>query len=119
MKRNVLVGVAAVVLLASACANQQAQSEGAAAATAATPAAVAETVPLFEVDASWPQLPNNWVMGLVSSVAVDSRDHVWILHRPRVVLAEKRKNAAPAVLEFDADGKFVQAWGGPADGIEW
>ncbi len=119
MKCNLLVGVAAVVLLSAACADQQAKSEGAPAATAAPAAAAADTVPLFEVDASWPQLPNNWVMGLVSSVAVDSRDHVWILHRPRVVPAEKRKNAAPAVLEFDADGKFVQAWGGPADGIEW
>jgi hypothetical protein len=76
-------------------------------------------VPLFEVDPAWPKLPNNWVMGLVSSVAVDQRNHVWILHRPRVVPADKRTFAAPPVLEFDAAGQFVQAWGGPADGIEW
>jgi NHL repeat-containing protein len=112
MKRNVLVGVAAVVLLVAGVANQRAHGQRAAAGGAGS-------VPLFQVDPTWPKLPNNWVMGLVSSVAVDQRDHVWILHRPRVVPADKRKSAAPAVLEFDAAGKFVQGWGGPAEGIEW
>jgi len=111
MKGNV-VCVAAIVLLVAAVANQRASGQRAAAGAVGS-------VPLFEVDAAWPKLPNNWVMGLVSSVAVDSRDHVWILHRPRIVAADKRKSAAPAVLEFDAAGKFVQAWGGPADGVEW
>ena len=23
------------------------------------------------------------------------------------------------MLEFDASGKFVQGWGGPADGFDW
>jgi hypothetical protein len=35
--------------------------------------------PRFEVDTSWqwpPALPNNWVVGVVSGVAVDRRDHV-------------------------------------------
>ena len=69
-------------------------------------------MPVFQVDPAWPKLPNNWVIGIVSSVAVDRRDHVWILHRPRTVPAEWKGRAAPPVLEFDADGKFVQAWGG-------
>jgi DNA-binding beta-propeller fold protein YncE len=113
MKRNGLVGLAAVVMLVAAVATtQRVLGQSAVAGKVGS-------VPLFEVDPSWPKLPNNWVMGLVSSVAVDSRDHVWILHRPRVVPAEKRKDAAPPVLEFDANGKFVQAWGGPAAGIEW
>ncbi|MFN8942411.1 MAG: hypothetical protein ACK5ZJ_22015, partial [Acidobacteriota bacterium] len=44
---------------------------------AATPAA-----PRFEVDPFWPKpLPNHWVVGAIIGVAVDSRDHVWIVHR--------------------------------------
>jgi DNA-binding beta-propeller fold protein YncE len=62
-------------------------------------------------------LPNNWVTGQGSAVAVDKHDHVWIFHRPRYVPADKR--AAPPVLEFDASGKFVQGWGGPAERYDW
>ena len=64
-------------------------------------------VPQFEVDPSWPMLPNNWVLGSVASVDVDSRDHVWIYHRPRSVDASQQADAAPAVLEFDAGGAGV------------
>src|ERR1700694_4866490 len=60
--------------------------------------------PVFEVDASWPKLPNNWVIGDPSSIAVDRRDNVWILHRPRTVPADKTERAAPPALEFDAAG---------------
>jgi len=45
-------------------------------------------IPVFQVDPTWPVLPNNWVVGIVSAVTVDKRDHVWILHRPRSVAAE-------------------------------
>ena len=76
--------------------------------------------PTFQLDASWPPpLPNVWVMGVPSSVAVDSRDHVWVFHRPRTVPDDQQANAAPPVLEFDAAGTFVQGWGGPADGYDW
>ena len=79
-------------------------------------------LPRFEVDPSWqwpPKLPNNWVTGVVTWVAVDRRDHVWVLHRPRQVPVENKDRAAPPVLEFDAAGRFVQAWGGPGDGYDW
>ena len=77
-------------------------------------------VPTFQADPTWPPaLPNNWVMGAVASVAVDRRDHVWLLHRPRTVAAGAENRAAPPVLEFDASGKFIQGWGGPSDGFEW
>jgi len=40
-------------------------------------------IPQYRVDPFWPQaLPENWILGEVSGVAVDSRDHVWIVHRP-------------------------------------
>ena len=76
-------------------------------------------MPVFEVDSSWPKLPNNWVLGVVSSVATDKRDHVWIFHRPRTVAENKKSQAAPPVLEFAADGTFVRAWGGDAPGHDW
>jgi len=77
-------------------------------------------VPTFQADPTWPPaLPNNWVMGAVASVAVDRRDHVWLLHRPRTVALGAENRAAPPVLEFDASGKFIQGWGGPSDGFEW
>ena len=79
----------------------------------------ARPVPVFEVDPAWPKLPNNWVMGHVASVAVDRHDHVWMLHRPNTIPEDRRKNAAPPVLEFDAAGTFVKAWGGPGKGYDW
>jgi DNA-binding beta-propeller fold protein YncE len=80
----------------------------------------ARQVPQFEVDPTWPKkLPNNWVLGLVSGVNVDALDHVWVLHRPRTVKPEQKNTAAPAVLEFDAAGNFIQGWGGPGSGYEW
>src|ERR1700761_6989625 len=88
--------------------------------------AAAQNVPQFTVDPFWPKpLPNNWILGQVASVAVDSQDHVWVLHRPRS-LSEDEKGAslkpprnnccipAPSVLEFDPDGNFIQGWGGPS-----
>jgi DNA-binding beta-propeller fold protein YncE len=86
---------------------------------AAQSAARATEMPVFQVDPSWPVLPNNWVVGIVSSVTVDRRDHVWILHRPRSVSEALRSRSAPPVLEFDADGKFVNAWGGSGEGYDW
>ena len=76
-------------------------------------------MPAFQADPAWPKLPNNWILGEVSSVAVDRRDHVWILHRPRSVPADQQNRAAPAVLELDAAGTFVKSFGGPSDAFEW
>lgn len=75
--------------------------------------------PSFQVDPKWPVIPNNWVLGEVSSIAVGPQDHIWVLHRPRSIPAEKRANAAPAVLEFDASGTLLGSWGGPGDGYDW
>ena len=78
-------------------------------------------VPVFEADPAWPpKLPYNWIVGHVPSVAVDSRDHVFILHRPNTIPPEDRARSAPPVIEFDANGKFVTAWGGPGiPGFDW
>ena len=84
-------------------------------------------VPAYSVDAAWPRLPKQWTLGQVSGIAVDSRDHVWILQRPwSLETDEKALNAdaeccrpAPPVMEFTAQGVYVQGWGGPGEGYEW
>jgi hypothetical protein len=83
----------------------------------AAAAQAAGSVPVFEPDPSFPKLPNNWSLGNVAGLAVDRHDNVWIIHRPRTVAADK--TAAPPVLEFDATGKFLQAWGGEGAGYDW
>ena len=80
-------------------------------------------VPTFEVDPTWPKpLPNRWLVGAVVGVDVDSRGHVWIVHRPGTLQPNETRSiwrAAPPVIEFDAEGNVVSAWGGPGDGYEW
>jgi DNA-binding beta-propeller fold protein YncE len=90
--------------------------------------------PALEVDPLWPKpLPNHWLLGSVTGVAVDSRDHVWVVHRgydsmtarTEIGAATNPKTAdeccvpAPPVLEFDAAGTLVGHWGGPGTGYEW
>jgi len=87
-------------------------------AIAAAPAAQSN-VPRFELDPLFPQLPAGRMLGDVSSVTVDSQNHVWLIHRPRTLPENQRASAAPPVLEFDASGKFIAGWGGPASGYEW
>jgi hypothetical protein len=86
--------------------------------------------PRFEVDFMWPRpLPNHWVLGNAIGVWADERDHIWIVHRGSATLANNEKGlelksgdccaAAPPVLEFDADGRLVNQWGGPGQGYDW
>ena len=75
-------------------------------------------VPTFVFDPTFPQLPAGKVFGDVSSVTADSRNHIWVIHRPRTVMGD-RSNVLPPVVEFDDSGKFVNAWGGPGTGFEW
>jgi DNA-binding beta-propeller fold protein YncE len=83
-------------------------------------------LPQFQVDPDWPKLPSKWRMGFGSAAAIDDKDHVWILSRPRT-LAHPRSTAvdttstpAPPVIEFDNDGNFIQGWGGESGpGYQW
>jgi DNA-binding beta-propeller fold protein YncE len=80
-------------------------------------------VPTFRVDPAWPKpLPNRWIIGAVAGVAVDKRDHVWVVHRPSTLQPNETRSiwkAAPPVLEFDANGTLLSSWGGPGAGYEW
>src|SRR5262245_44836534 len=60
------------------------------------------SAPTFQVDPSWPSIPNNWVLGEVTSISVDRHDNIWVLHVPQSIPEAQRANAAPPVLEFDA-----------------
>ena len=75
------------------------------------------------MDPFWPKpLPNHWLVGAVVGVSVDANDHVWIVHRPSTLQPNETRSiwrAAPPVIEFDADGHLVSAWGGPGPGYEW
>src|SRR3989442_3806021 len=89
-------------------------------------------VPVFDVDPAWPKsLPNKWLMGHPSAIAVDIHDHIWTVQRPKSLTADEAALAqsppiaeecctpAPPVMEFDADGNLLQAWGGPGIGYDW
>ena len=54
-------------------------------ATAAVAQPQSAGAPRFELDKSWPHVPEKWKLGFISSVTVDSEDHVWVLHRPRTL----------------------------------
>src|SRR5438132_11765527 len=89
--------------------------------------------PSLQVNPLWPQpLPNHWVFGSITGVAVDAQDHVWVTHRGADSLEGNEKGmmatpptstkccvAAPLVLEFDADGKLLSSFGGPGQGYQW
>ncbi len=100
------------------------------AALPTTPATAAD-IPRFAVDASWPKtLPNNWIMGQASGVAVDAQDNVWVIQRPRSLTDDEKSASlkpprtkccvpAPPVMVFDSAGKLIRAWGGPGEGYDW
>jgi hypothetical protein len=90
-----------------------------------------QSPPQFQVDPFWPKtLPNEWILGQVSGVAVDKRGHVWVVQRPRS-LSERELGAqqsppysrccraAPPVLVFDPSGNLVRFWGGPGPLYQW
>lgn len=54
----------------------------------------------YKVDAEWPQLPAGWNFGETPGVAVDAKDHVYVLHR-----------GENPILEFTPDGRLVRSWG--------
>ncbi len=91
-------------------------------------------VPTFQVDPFWPRpLPNHWILGSVTGVAVGPDDHIWLVHRGMDSLtarteaglatnpptAESCCAPAPYVLEFDSAGALLNSWGGPGQGYEW
>jgi hypothetical protein len=139
-RRAGIVAIIASGALLAACNNSApppapAATTPAAAAAPAAPAAewgAAGVAPRFEVDPFWPKpLPNHWLLGSTIGVSVDSRDHVWIIHRQESLNKDTEASAgvnsptgaccmaAPNVIELDAAGNVVGSWGGPGQGYDW
>lgn len=101
----------------------------------AEPAAAASLdgmVPRFEGDLSWPTLSPTWIIGPGTGVAVDSRDHIWVLHRPdpeRLSEEYVQSKQNPAIegccvraqplIEIDQQGNVVQAMGSVEPDPNW
>jgi len=124
-RRTLLVGIALTTVLIGGCTSGE---------TSQASSADMIQAPMFEVDPFWPKpLPNHWILGSTIGVDVDSRDHVWIIHRQTTFAANTEIGAAqdpplseccipaPNILEFDADGNLVNSWGGPPEdgSYEW
>ena len=84
-----------------------------------TPANGEPETPSFQVDPSWPSIPNDWIFGITSGLAIDAEENIWVLQRPRTVAPEDADRAAPPVMVFDTDGNYLKSWGGPDEGYEW
>jgi sugar lactone lactonase YvrE len=105
-----LVGATALAVFAPRIAGQSSRT-------------AARSVPAFTVDPAWPlEMPNKWILGAVTGVFVDAKQHVWVTHLPETLTEEETSveqkppigtccAAAPPVIEFDAQGKVVQGWG--------
>jgi DNA-binding beta-propeller fold protein YncE len=122
-KQPLLVGTAIAVVVSGVV------------ATRLAPGAVeaqAVQAPKFAVDPYWPNpLPPHSIIGSVNGVAVDARDHVFVVNNPTAFTArtETWPNGVPPpgyccaptspVLEFDAAGTLVKQWGGAGQGYDW
>ena len=87
--------------------------------------------PQFQVEPFWPKtLPDEWLIGRIAGVAVDSQDRIFALHRPGSLTGGELGlmhdppmslccRPAPPVLVFDAEGNLLDSWGGPGEGYDW
>jgi DNA-binding beta-propeller fold protein YncE len=87
--------------------------------------------PQFQVDPFWPKtLPDEWLIGRIAGVAVDSQDRIFALHRPGSLTGGELGlmhdppmslccRPAPPVLVFDPEGNLLDSWGGPGEGYDW
>ena len=92
-------------------------------ATPAPPVSASSGVPQFTPDPFWPrELPNNWIFGQVSGIAVGPNDNIYLVHRPGTLTAREAGAVqnpplssccvpAPPVIQFDQAGTMVRAFG--------
>ncbi|MDH3718433.1 MAG: hypothetical protein OES79_09970 [Planctomycetota bacterium] len=71
----------------------------------------------YEVNHQWPQLPDKYTWQTTHNVAVDSANNLYVIHEGRANQLDH-----PSIFVFDADGRFVRAFGnqfqGGGHGIE-
>lgn len=101
-----------------------------------------DAAPRFKVDPFWPKpLPDNWMFGHVEGISITADGHVWVLHHSSTMdhphphskkfvdhsdlgLAQDPPLsecciAGPEVIEFDAAGNVLRAWGGHGYLSDW
>jgi DNA-binding beta-propeller fold protein YncE len=112
MKRDILLGEIAILLLGFSLPFVVSGAEGQKA-----------VLPIFEVDYKFPTLPDKMLLGQVSGVAADKHGNIWVINRPHTFEpgeeAENGYKPLPPVVEWDANGKFITAWGGPSPNGEY
>lgn len=126
MKRSLYIGAVFVAIIVALGVGREAFKR-----TTAAQGRGGVRAPIFKVDPLWPKpLPNHWILGSVTGVAVDGQDHIWITHRGADSLGNNEKGAilnpptgccvpAPQILEFDQSGNLVSHRGGPGEGYDW
>jgi len=89
----------------------------------ATAAQKSTALPVFEVDAKFPTMPDKMLLGGVGGATADSHGNVWVFHRPHTLeegnATENGWGPAPPVIEFSSTGKYLQGWGGPSKSGEY
>ncbi len=94
----------------------------------------AQAPPQWNVDPLWPQpMPNHWILGSVTGLAVDAGGRTWVAHRGAASMVLRTENgldatpkgaeyccaAAPPILAFTLDGALAASWGGQGAGYDW
>ena len=86
--------------------------------------------PRYVVDPFFPKdLADNMIFGQVAGVAVDGKNNVWIIHRPKTLVDDEKGaqktppetrccQPAPSVIQFAPDGRVLRMWGATA-GSPW
>ena len=129
MNRGITL-VGASLLLSAGCGPRALVAQGAARPGLSKTAA--KQAPKFEVDPMWPKpMGNRWILGSTTGVAVDSRDHIFVVHltdsfTPRTeigltvggaavrrVLRARRRTCSSTTRA----ARSSTHWGGPGEGL--
>lgn len=85
-------------------------------------------IPRFMVDAAWPNMPGDLIIGQVPGLAVDGDDNVWLAQRPHTLggtdiglttnppIAKNCCRPGPTIMKFAPDGTYMGGWGNPNSG---
>lgn len=82
------------------------------------------------------KLPDDMAVGRGRGLDISPDGHIWMAHSTEAIESQQEGrillgldgpnpdgfeccSAAPPILEFDAEGNFVQGWGGPSDEYDW
>ncbi len=74
------------------------------------------SVPRFELDPFWPQVPmnENWLTGGLGGMCMGQRDEVYLLNRQNVTAADlDAALLAPPVIVLNKQGQVINGWGDP------